>query len=211
MLLARPAKIAPHEHHAALPYREIGGFMSDLRGRDSTSARCLEFLILAAARTGEVIGAQWGEFDLTAKVWTVPANRMKGNREHRVPLSNRAVEIVQLMQSRYENDFVFAGRSGGLSNMSLLAMLRQMGRSVTAHGFRSTFRTWAAEQTSFSNPGYNLNRCVIITEDEHDRGYTMETVNDVVFVLPNAGRVDLTKPNLLKSAKLLMACTPNGI
>jgi integrase len=151
MLLARPAKIAPHEHHAALPYREIGGFMSDLRGRDSTSARCLEFLILTAARTGEVIGAQWSEFDLAAKIWTVPASRMKGNREHRVPLSNRAAEIVRFMQSRSENDFVFAGRSGGLSNMSLLAMLRQMGRSVTAHGFRSTFRTWAAEQTSFSN------------------------------------------------------------
>jgi integrase len=151
MLLARPTKIAPHEHHAALPYRELGGFMSDLRGRDSTSAHCLEFLILTAARTGEVIGAQWNEFDLAAKVWTVPANRMKGNREHRVPLSSRAVEIVQLMQSQCENDFVFAGRSGGLSNMTLLAMLRTMGRSVTAHGFRSTFRTWAAEQTSFSN------------------------------------------------------------
>src|SRR5215831_6621472 len=151
MLLARPAKIAPHEHHAALPYLEIGSFMSDLRGRDSTSARCLEFLILTAARTGEVIGAQWSEFDLAAKVWTVPANRMKGGREHRVPLSNRAVEIVRLMQSRCENDFVFPGRSGGLSNMSLLALLRNMGRALTAHGFQSSFRTWAAEQTNFAN------------------------------------------------------------
>jgi len=151
MLLARPNKIAPHEHHAALPYVEIGSFLSDLRGRDSTSARCLEFLILTAARTGEVIGAQWNEFDLAAKVWTVPANRMKGNREHRVPLSDRAVEIVRLMQSRRENDFVFPGRSGGLSNMSLLALLRNMGRCLTAHGFRSSFRDWAAEQTNFPN------------------------------------------------------------
>jgi integrase len=150
MLLARPNKIAPHEHHAALPYAEIGSFMSDLRGRDSISARCLEFLILTAARTGEVIGAQWKEFDLTAKVWTVPANRMKSNREHRVPLSDRAVEIVRIMQSRCENDFVFPGRSGGLSNMSLLAMLRTMGHSITAHGFRSSFRTWAAEHTNFA-------------------------------------------------------------
>jgi integrase len=149
MLLARPAKIAPHEHHAALPYSEIGIFMSDLRKRDSTSARCLEFLILTAARTGEVIGAEWKEFDQTAKVWTVPANRMKSNREHRVPLSDRAVEIVRIMQSRRENDFVFPGRNGGLSNMSLLAMLRTMGHSITAHGFRSTFRTWAAEHTDF--------------------------------------------------------------
>jgi integrase len=111
----------------------------------------LEFLIMTAARTGEVIGAQWSEFDLAAKVWTVPASRMKGGREHRVPLSNRAVEIVQHTQSRCENDFVFPGRDGGLSNMSLLALLRNMGRALTAHGFRSTFRTWAAELTNFSN------------------------------------------------------------
>lgn len=151
MLLARPSKIAPHEHHTALPYPEIGGFMADLRRRDSTSARCLEFLILTAARTGEVIGAQWSEFDLAAKVWTVPANRMKSNLQHRVPLSNRAIEIVQLMHFRRETDFVFPGRNGGLSNMSLLALLRNMGRALTAHGFRSSFRDWAAEQTNFPN------------------------------------------------------------
>jgi integrase len=150
-LLPRPAKIAPHEHHAALSYLEIGGFVSDLRSRDGTSAKALEFLILTAARTGEVIGAQWGEFDLAARVWTVPAARTKSGREHRVPLSNRAVEIVRRMQSRCESDFVFPGRNSGLSNMSLLALLRNMGRALTAHGFRSTFRTWAAEQTNFSN------------------------------------------------------------
>jgi integrase len=150
MLLARPAKIAPHEHHAALSYNEVGSFMSDLRRRDSTSARCLEFLVLTAARTGEVIGATWNEVDLAARVWTIPANRMKGNREHRIPLSDRAVEIVRLMQQRRENDFIFAGmRGGGLSNMTLLAMLRVLGRNVTSHGFRSTFRDWAAEQTNF--------------------------------------------------------------
>ena len=149
LALARPEKIAPHEHHAALPYTAIGELMADLRGRDSTSARCLEFLILTAARTGEVIGATWDEIDLAAKVWTVPANRMKSNREHRAPLSDRAITILRDMQSRRENDFVFPGRSGGLSNMSLLAMLRTAGRSVTAHGFRSTFRDWAAEQTNF--------------------------------------------------------------
>jgi integrase len=148
-LLARPAKIAPHVHHAALPYSDIGSFMSNLRGRNSTSARCLEFLILTAARTGEVIGAEWSEFDLAAKVWTVPASRMKGNRDHRVPLSNRAVELLHIMRARCENDFVFPGRSGPLSNMSLLALLRVMGCPITAHGFRSSFRDWAAEQTNF--------------------------------------------------------------
>jgi integrase len=148
-LLPRPNKIAPHQHHAALPYTAIGELMADLRGRDSTSARCLEFLILTAARTGEAIGATWDEVDLSAKAWTVPANRTKSGRPHRVPLSDRAIAILRGMEQRRENDFVFPGRSGGLSNMSLLAMLRTLGRSVTAHGFRSSFRTWAAEQTNF--------------------------------------------------------------
>jgi integrase len=149
-LLPRPEKVSKVEHHAALNYRQIGEFMADLRRRDSTSARCLEFLILTAARTGEVIGATWNEVDLAARVWTIPANRMKGNREHRIPLSDRAVEIVRLMQQRRENDFIFAGmRGGGLSNMTLLAMLRVLGRNVTSHGFRSTFRDWVAEQTNF--------------------------------------------------------------
>ena len=149
-LLPRPEKVSKVEHHAALNYRQIGEFMADLRRRDSTSARCLEFLILTAARTGEVIGATWNEVDLAARIWTIPANRMKGNREHRIPLSDRAVEIVRLMQQRRENDFIFAGmRGGGLSNMTLLAMLRVLGRNVTSHGFRSTFRDWAAEQTNF--------------------------------------------------------------
>jgi integrase len=151
-LLPRPEKVSKVEHHAALDYREAGEFMADLRGRDSTSARALEFLILTAARTGEVIGATWNEIDLQSRVWTIPGNRMKGGREHRVPLSNRAVEIVRIMQSRREGDFVFTGmRGGGLSNMTLLAMLRTMGKAVTAHGFRASFRDWAAEQTNFPN------------------------------------------------------------
>jgi integrase len=95
--------------------------------------------------------AQWPEIDLAAKVWTVPAKRMKGGKEHRVPLSDRAIEILQFMRQRRENDFVFPGqRNAGLSNMSLLAMLKIMHRTdLTVHGFRSTFRDWAAEQTNF--------------------------------------------------------------
>jgi integrase len=151
LLLSSPSKIAPNQHHAALPYPVMGELMSDLRSRDSTSARCLEFLILTAARTGEVIGATWDEIDLAQKVWIVPAGRMKSNREHRVPLSDRAITILAAMQSRRENDFVFPGRSGGLSTPSMLAMLRTLGLSVTAHGFRSSFRDWAAEQTNFPN------------------------------------------------------------
>jgi len=146
------AKIAKPEHHAALPYDKVGAFMSDLRRRESTSARCLEFLILTAARTSEVIGATWDEIDLATKVWIVPANRMKGGREHKVPLSPRAIEILHEQQSKRENDFVFPGRRGPLSNMALIAQLRVMRRTeLTVHGFRSTFRDWAAEKTDYPN------------------------------------------------------------
>jgi integrase len=169
-VLARPNKIAPHVHHAALPYADIGEFMSDLRSRDSTSARCLEFLTLTAARTGEVIGATWDEIDLRAKTWTVPARRMKSGREHRVPLSERAVAILRQQQERRESDFIFSGRAGALSNMSLLALLRVMGRAVTAHGFRSSFRTWAAERTNFPREMAEAALAHVI-DDKTERAY----------------------------------------
>ena len=151
--LPAPDKVSRVEHHPALPYAELGTFMSDLRGRDSTSARCLEFLILTAARTGEAIGAQWSEIDLQAKVWTVPGERMKGGKEHRVPLSDRALEILAHQMKRAESAYVFAGqRQAGLSDAALTAMLRVLGRSgVTVHGFRATLKTWASEQTNFQN------------------------------------------------------------
>jgi integrase len=125
--------------------------MTALRERAAVAARALEFAILTAARTGEVIGVTWDEIDLGSRTWIVPANRMKGHREHRVPLSDRAVALLEEMQGTRSDKFVFS-RHGGkpLSNMALLMMLRRMGRSdVTAHGFRSSFRTWAAERTGF--------------------------------------------------------------
>jgi len=128
--------------------------MANLRRRESTSAHCLEFAILTAARTTEAIGATWAEIDLQAKIWTVPAERMKSGRPHRVPLSARAVEIIRGRQARREGEYVFPGMRGGapLSNMALLAMLRVMNRAdLTVHGFRSCFRDWAAERTSFPN------------------------------------------------------------
>jgi integrase len=149
-LLPNPTKIAKVEHLAALPYVELPTFMADLSERDSTSAHALEFTILTAARTGETIGAQWNEIDMGQKVWTVPAERMKGGRQHRVPLSDRAITILQDMAARRESGFVFPGqRKAGLSNMALLGVLRVMNRAVTVHGFRSAFRTWAAERSNF--------------------------------------------------------------
>ena len=139
-------------HHSALPYAGIGGFMQRLRERDGTTARALEFLILSAARTGEVIGAEWKEFDLAAKIWIIPAQRMKARQEHRVPLSPRAVEIIEEMQTKKRDRFVFPGVDGKvpLSNMAMAELLKRMGDDeITVHGFRSTFRDWASETTAF--------------------------------------------------------------
>ncbi len=153
-LLPNTAKIARVKHHAALPYPEVSGFVRKLRDRECTAARALEFLILTAARTSEALRAEWGEFDLEARLWTIPATRMKAGKEHRVPLSPRACEIVKQLESLSMGDCVFQGAKPGqpLSNMGLLMLLRRMERhEITVHGFRSTFRDWAAEETDFPN------------------------------------------------------------
>jgi integrase len=151
-LLPARAKVRRVKHHASLRYSEICTHLEALRCQKGVAAKALEFLILTAARTGEVLGAHWEEMDLPAKVWTIPASRMKAGREHRVPLSAAAVSILKEMQSVRQNPFVFpGGRRAQLSNMALLMVLRRMKRSeITAHGFRATFRTWAAERTNFA-------------------------------------------------------------
>jgi integrase len=133
-------------HHAALPFVEAPAFMAELRERDSVSARCLEFTILCAARTGEAIGARWSE--IKGKVWIIPAERMKSDREHRVPLSDRAVEILKTLPQRGVHVFTGTNRRP-LSNMAMLELLRGMSPGHTVHGFRSTFRDWAAERTNY--------------------------------------------------------------
>jgi integrase len=150
-LLPRRSKVEAVTHHAALPYAEVGRFMAALRRQEGVAAKALSFTILTAARTGEVIGARWNEFDIEAGVWTVPGSRMKSGREHRVPLSKAALSILRSMEGVSE-DYVFPGgrRGRGLSNMALLAVLKRMAHSnVTTHGFRSSFRDWCAEQTNF--------------------------------------------------------------
>jgi integrase len=163
-LLPARAKVRKVEHHAALPYSDLPDFMAELRKQEGVAARALEFAILTAGRTGEVIGARWSEIDLAARLWTVPAGRMKAGKEHRVPLSTRAITILEEMtqlidvdeEKNVENEkkeneqFVFPGGKVGqpLSNMAFLMLLRRMKRDdLTAHGFRSTFRDWAAERT----------------------------------------------------------------
>jgi len=148
-LLPKRSKVCRIEHHEALPYLQVPAFMAALRKRPAVAARALEFLILTAARTGEVIGAKWEEIDLEAKVWTIPAGRMKADREHRVPLSEPALVILKDLAG-YETELIFFGeRTAKLSNMAMAMLLRRMKIDVTVHGFRSSFRDWAGEETLF--------------------------------------------------------------
>ncbi|MDP1874811.1 MAG: tyrosine-type recombinase/integrase [Phenylobacterium sp.] len=149
------SKVAKVKHHPALPYGDMPTFFLALRQQPGLAAKALEFTVLTAARTGEVLGAKWREIDAANKLWIVPAERMKSGREHRVPLSDRAIAVLSLLKpeegATESESYIFPGAKPGkpLSNMSMLKLLERMKRTdLTAHGFRSTFRDWAAEQTS---------------------------------------------------------------
>ncbi|ANX05388.1 tyrosine-type recombinase/integrase [Immundisolibacter cernigliae] len=149
-LLPAPGKVAKVEHHAALPWQEIGAFMAELRQQAGMGARALELAILTAARSGEVRGATWAEVGLAQAVWTIPAARMKAAKEHRVPLSAEAVELLRTLPRIDGSELLFPNSKGAaLSDMTLSAVLKRMGRAVTTHGFRSTFRDWAGECTAY--------------------------------------------------------------
>ena len=153
-LLAKPSKVAGREHHPALPYMLAGAFMAELRAQEGVSARALEFTILTGTRTGEAIGARWDEIDLANALWTIPAARMKAAKPHRVPLSKAAVAVLKGMQGLDAVNVFPGGKADKpLSNMAMLVLLqKRMNRpDLTVHGFRSTFRDWAAEQSNFPN------------------------------------------------------------
>lgn len=159
-LLPKARKIAKVKHQPALPYQQVHAFVQALRDKRGVSPKAFEFLILTAARSGEVLGAKWDEIDLVTKVWTIPPERMKAGREHRIPLSGRAATIIQEMLAGRQCDFVFPDSSGkkGMSNGALLAVIKGMPdfAAYVPHGFRSTFRDWAAETTSFANETLEL-------------------------------------------------------
>ncbi|EAR51816.1 site-specfic recombinase, phage integrase family protein [Oceanicola granulosus HTCC2516] len=150
-----PRQTVKVSHHKALPYQELPAFMAQLRSKDRgyITRLALEFLILTASRTSEVLNAQWPEFDLTGEVWIVPATRMKAGREHRVPLTPRCVEIVRQLQQLGDTGLVFPGTQKGkaMSNMVFATLLRRMDVDATVHGFRSSFRDWVAEETNYPN------------------------------------------------------------
>lgn len=157
-LLAKRQKLQ-QGHHAALPYAEMPAFVAGLRAREAVAARALEFAILTIARSGEVLGATWHEIDMEKKVWTVPAGRMKAGREHRVPLSEAALAVLKAMEPLREAvdgvSYVFPGQrpKRPLSGMAMAMLLRRQKheQKITVHGFRSSFRDWAGEETSFAS------------------------------------------------------------
>lgn len=149
-LLPKRSKLT-RGHHKAMPFDDVPAFMGELRKRQGAAPAALEFAILNAARSGEVLGASWNEVDLDTRVWTIPAERMKAGRAHRVPLTERGVEILKAMSQVRTSDFVFPGMRAQrpLSVMALEMVLRRMNADVTVHGFRSAFRDWAGESTAF--------------------------------------------------------------
>jgi len=152
LALGKPSKIKKAKHFTALPYAELPEFMAELRQRPAVSARALEFAILTAARSGEVRGATWEEIDLDAAIWTIPAERMKAAKPHKVPLCPAAVEILKEIPQLEGSELIFtAPRGGKFSDVALTALLKRMEIKATAHGFRSTFKDWAREQTAYAD------------------------------------------------------------
>lgn len=153
-LLPARSKVKKTEHHAALPWLQMGAFMVKLREQEGTAAKAVELAILTACRSGEVRGAVWEEFDLEAGIWIIPPERMKAKKEHRVPLQEKAIQLLRKQKELFPNGYVFPGMKEGkpLSDMSLTAVLRRMEQNeITVHGFRSSFRDWAAESTAYPN------------------------------------------------------------
>jgi integrase len=193
-------------HHAAMAFNEVPGFVANLRASESVSALALEFLILTAARSGEVLGARWDEFDLDAELWKVPASRMKAGREHRVPLTPRALDILRSVERICDGDHVFPGQQRGrpLSVMALAMVLRRLKlKNVTVHGFRSAFRDWCGEATSFPRDVAEAALAHAVgdmTERAYRRGDALEKRRKLmsawaVFIEPKAGSnvVPITK------------------
>ncbi|MXP29817.1 tyrosine-type recombinase/integrase [Porphyrobacter algicida] len=175
------------KHHPALPFAQMASFMAKLRTRDAMAAKALEFTILTAARSGETRGMTWGEVDLNAKVWTVPASRMKAGVEHQVPLSDPAVTLLNAVATEKDarDDIIFyAPRGGALSDMSMLQLLKRMGHGdITVHGFRSAFRDWAGEKTAFDRETVELALAHTIgssTERAYRRGRALEKRRDLM-------------------------------
>jgi integrase len=205
-VLPKRSKVARVKHHAAMPAKEVGDFMAKLRADSSTIARALEFCVVTCTRTSETLGARWDEIDMGEKLWIIPGTRMKSGREHRVPLSARAIEILQEMQRHQSGDHVFGGIKNGigpLSPMVLLMKLRRMGYADYAvHGFRSTFRDWVSDSTNF--PGEVAEMALAhIVSDTTERAYRRGDALEKRYALAEAWSKFCSKPSITDSAKVV--------
>lgn len=198
-LLPKPSRIAKVEHHPAMPIDEVPAFMQKLAGVAGTASKALEFAILTAARSGEVRGATWDEIDLNGKLWTLPAERMKAGREHRVPLSEQAVKLLQALPIFVGVPYVFAAPRGGqLSDMAMTAVMRRLQLEYVPHGFRSTFRDWCSEKTHFPSDLAEMALAHAIkskVEAAYRRGDMLEKRRELMqvwadFVRPRLGEQD---------------------
>ena len=198
-LLPKRPKLA-RGHHAAMAYAEVAAFVALLREREALAAMAMEFTILTAARSGEVLEARWDEINLAAKVWTVPAIRMKAGREHRIPLSARALEILARLSETRTGAHVFPGQRAGrpLSNMAMEMVLRRMGvNNITIHGFRSAFRDWAGNETNFAREVAEAALAHVVgdkAEQAYRRGDALEKRRELMeawgrYCEPKAGNV----------------------
>ena len=178
-VLPQPTKVAKVEHHAAVPYAELGELMARLRKAEGTAAKAMQFLTLTATRASETLLATWDEINFSEKVWTIPAARMKSGKEHRVPLSPQAIELLKSLYTEAGNNLLFIAPRGGqpLSSSSLRQVMQRLKRTETAHGMRASFKTWAEEQTNFSNHAIELSLAHSIgekTEKAYRRGDMFE-------------------------------------
>jgi integrase len=187
-LLPRRSKVRRVAHYAALPYPETGTFIAELRQEEGVAARALEFLILTAGRSSEVRRARWDEINMTERVWTIPVERMKAGKEHRVPLSDAAMAVVEKMAEIRQGDFIFPGIRAGrpIGKLSFFLVLRRIGRGdLTTHGFRSSFRDWAAERTGFPAEVAEMALAHVVT-DAVERAYRRGDLFDKRRQLMNA-------------------------
>jgi integrase len=200
------------KHHAALPYTDAPAFMAELRARNDISSRALEFTVLTASRTSETIGAKWSEIDLAEKLWTVPAERIKGGRIHFVPLANRVVELLESLPRVEGCDFVFAGgrnRNAPLSNMAMLELMRGMRPGFVPHGFRSTFRDWAGDRTNYQRETIETALAHAV-EDETEAAYRRSTAVDKRRRLMTDWARYCVQPPVKEGDKVTAISSPRG-
>jgi integrase len=206
-ILPRPSKVKRVKHFSAMPAKEIGDFMVTLRADASPVARALEFAILNASRSGEVLSARWDEIDLDERLWTIPGNRMKSGREHRVPLAPRSIEILHEMQAKRSGDFVFPGYRPGAppSPVAMLGKLKRLGvTGVTVHGFRSTFRDWVSDSTAFQGEVAELALAHVVG-DETERSYRRGDLLEKRFALATAWAEFCARPSIKEGGKKVVS------